>query len=105
MSLAVPVSVYQTVKEAIKQHTSVRYINRLRWTPLNLCPQQTISQFYSSKARRPFTSQVHFVAVAAFWVQSVDSDEDVWGKEEFVIYRVGEDNFIWQNDKKNPTNA
>jgi hypothetical protein len=89
MSLSVLVSVYKRLKEPIKQHTAVRYINRLRRTALNRCLQQTVTQSYSSKEPRPYRSQVHFVAVAAFWMHSVKSDEDVCGKE-FDIYRAGE---------------
>ena len=65
-SRRVPVSVYTTVNESIQQHTAVRYNSWLRWTPMKLRLQQTVTHFHSSAVRRPFRSQVQFVSCGCF---------------------------------------
>jgi hypothetical protein len=105
ISRTVPVLVYKTVYETIQQNTAVRYNSRLKWSAMNLRLQQTVTHFCSSDVRRPFITQVQLCVVAAFCVHSVESVEDVWGEEEFDIYRAGEVNLIffkeWQRNLTN----
>jgi hypothetical protein len=86
--------VYTTVNEPIQQHTAVYNHSRLWWTVMNLRLHQTVTHFYSSKVRRPFRSQVQFFIVAAFSVNSVDSDEGIWGKNNLIFIELGKINFI-----------
>jgi DNA polymerase III psi subunit len=72
---------YKTATEPIQQHTAVRYNCWLWRTTKNLLFQQTANNFWSSDAWSLVTSQVQVDFLAAFFLHSVESVEEVGGLE------------------------
>jgi hypothetical protein len=90
ISLTVTLSVYKTVNDPIQQypvvHCAVGY-DELRWTSVS----NNLSHIYILQMSNILSeANCSLCVVAAFCVHSVESDEGVWGKEEFDIYRAGE---------------